>query len=200
MTQEGRRRRDRRITRAALQHPNMSAFTYLFGSSCNQSLITTCGLDHAAFRILFNRFAPLYNAYSPYSSSGHIRRLPNNSIGGRPRSMTALQCLALSLAWMRSRGAEHYLSLIFGVTGSVCSLFIRFGRRILVRVLANDTRAQICMPTDNEVDEFKMAFERKYEHLQNVYCVADGLKLLLEQSGDVTIQNRYYNGWQHDHY
>ena len=28
----------------------------------------------------------------------------------------------------------------------------------------------------------------------------DGLKLLLQQSGDVYIQKRFYNGWTHDHY
>jgi hypothetical protein len=28
----------------------------------------------------------------------------------------------------------------------------------------------------------------------------DGLKLLLQQSGDLKIQRRYYNGWTHDHY
>jgi hypothetical protein len=28
----------------------------------------------------------------------------------------------------------------------------------------------------------------------------DGLKLTLEQSGDALIQERFYNGWTHDHY
>jgi hypothetical protein len=36
--------------------------------------------------------------------------------------------------------------------------------------------------------------------LRNVWAVADGLKLYLEQAGDVVIQNIFYNGWQHDHY
>ena len=28
----------------------------------------------------------------------------------------------------------------------------------------------------------------------------DGLKLYLEQASDCVVQNRYYNGWTHDHY
>ncbi len=28
----------------------------------------------------------------------------------------------------------------------------------------------------------------------------DGLKLMLEQSGDALIQEQFYNGWMHDHY
>jgi hypothetical protein len=28
----------------------------------------------------------------------------------------------------------------------------------------------------------------------------DGLKLMLEQSGDAVIQEEYYNGWTHNHY
>ncbi len=28
----------------------------------------------------------------------------------------------------------------------------------------------------------------------------DGLKLMLEQSGDAIIQEKFYNGWMHNHY
>ena len=35
--------------------------------------------------------------------------------------------------------------------------------------------------------------------LKDLYCVPDGLKLYLEQSGDYIIQNMFYNGWKHDH-
>lgn len=92
------------------------------------------------------------------------------------------------------------LSLLFGVTGSVCSLFLRFGRRILLRVLSKDKRAKIQMPTDTEIQQFKSAFSTKYSMLEDVYAVADGLNLRLEQSGDCVIQNMFYNGWTHDHY
>lgn len=40
----------------AIQALSMSAFTTVFGSGCNQSLITLCGLDHYLFRILLGLF------------------------------------------------------------------------------------------------------------------------------------------------
>ncbi len=36
--------------------------------------------------------------------------------------------------------------------------------------------------------------------LTDVFAVANGLKLLLEQCGNTVIQNMLYNGWTHDHY
>lgn len=56
------------------------------------------------------------------------------------------------------------------------------------------------MPTETEVQAFKDAFKQKYHTLEEVYSVADGLKLLLEQSQDFVVQNMFYNGWTHDHY
>jgi len=35
--------------------------------------------------------------------------------------------------------------------------------------------------------------------LHDACTVADGLKLAFERSGDVIIQNMYYNGWMHSH-
>ena len=36
--------------------------------------------------------------------------------------------------------------------------------------------------------------------LKDVFCVADGLKLYLEQSGSYFVQNMFYIGWTQDHY
>ncbi len=34
----------------------------------------------------------------------------------------------------------------------------------------------------------------------DIWCTMDGLKLMLEQSGNALIQEQFYNGWMHDHY
>jgi len=114
--------------------------------------------------------------------------------------MNAEQSLGLYLMWLRSRGAESFLCLIFGVTASVCSLFIRFSRRILIKLLSSDARAAIVMPNDNDIATMQAAFQERHPALSDGYGVADGLKLLLQQSGNIIIQNRFYNGWTHDHY
>lgn len=197
---EARRRRDRRIRRRALQSPSMSTFAVLLGSGCDQSLITLTGFDHRAFNYLLERFTPLYNNHTPYSSDEQIRILSAFNQSGRPRSLSAAHCLGLVLTWNRTRGAEFVLCMLFGITRSVCSLFLRFGRRILLKALKRDPLARIRMPTEDELVELKGSIAAKYSMLHDVYCVADGLKLYLEQAGDDVIQNMFYNGWTHDHY
>lgn len=56
------------------------------------------------------------------------------------------------------------------------------------------------MPSKQEVVEFMAAFEQRHSVLKDVYCVSDGLKILLHQSGDTAIQNDFYNVRTHDHY
>ena len=92
------------------------------------------------------------------------------------------------------------LCIVFGIKASVCSLFLRFGRRLVLRALRNDENAEIRIPTGPEVKTFQQAFAAQHSTLEDVCSVADGLKLRLEQSSDGMIQNIFYNGWTHDHY
>lgn len=197
------RRRDRRVTRRALPSPSMAPFHVLLMSTCDQSLITVTGVDHATFVYLLNKFSPLYDRYTPYSTSGGMKLL-RTEMGekrlGRPRSLNATMCLGLLLAWHRSRGSMFSLCMLFGCTASVCSLFIRFARRLFVVMLKDDDDAKIRMPSNAEFETFKQAIGSKYHQLSDVYCTADGLKLYLEQSGDAIVQNMFYNGWKADHY
>ena len=59
------------------------------------------------------------------------------------------------------RGAEFVLCLFFGITGSVCSLFLRFGRRILLKALANHPLAAIRMPSHDDVMQYQQAFKAR---------------------------------------
>lgn len=56
------------------------------------------------------------------------------------------------------------------------------------------------MPTASEFEAFKMYFKARHPEFHDVYCVADGMKLLFGKSDNVVIQNRFYSGWTHDHY
>lgn len=67
-TNHAQRRRDRQVTRRALQNPSMSLLTVLFNSICEKSLITITGLDHTYFVYLLQCFEQLYNQLTPYSS------------------------------------------------------------------------------------------------------------------------------------
>lgn len=73
LTSEGRRRRDHRVPRIALQSPSMAAFATLFELGSDQALITVTDIDHIAFRYLLRPFQELYYKHTPYHPSGQIR-------------------------------------------------------------------------------------------------------------------------------
>lgn len=81
------------------------------------------------------------------------------------------------------------LCLLFGPKSSVCSLFIRFARRMSSRVLSTDDFAKIRMTSESEMNIYTRAFASKYFSLIYVYAVADGLEIYLEQGGDCLISS-----------
>jgi len=90
--------------------------------------------------------------------------------------------------------------MLFGVSSSPLSLWLRFGRRVINKVLHNHPDARVRFPDDTTIQMWKDAIVAKYDALTNVYVAVDGLKLYLQQAGDDRIQNYFYNGWQCDHY
>ena len=133
---EDRRKRSGKIRRGSLHEVGNSSFCRLFASQQDDALITMCGFDHASFSSLLVEFEPLFHQYSPFYSDteGKIwkKRTPSR---GRPRLVTPTIGLGLVLTWTRTRGSNMVLQLIFGMTPSVLSIWLRFGRRILVMVL-----------------------------------------------------------------
>lgn len=122
---EGRRRRDRRIRRVALQYSNMSSWVTLFGSWSDQAPITLTGLDHTSFRYFLNIFRSLYDNLTPHSKSSAIVKKSTAS-SGRKRIMASCYCMGLVLSWYRKRRFMSVLCMIFGIKNSVCAIFIIF--------------------------------------------------------------------------
>lgn len=192
--------RDRRIPRIALQNPSDSAWRTLLSAGSNQALITLTGLNFETFDWLLERFRPLYEEYSPFiDPNGKIVRIRFQG-RGRKRLIDAQDCLGLVLAWTRTRGSNMVLQMIFGMTGTPVSMYLRYARRLLIRILANEPDSAIRIPSHDTIREYQAAIRAKHEALDGVWCTMDGLKLYLQQSGDSTIQNNFYNGWTHDHY
>ena len=96
---------------------------------------------------------------------------------GRAPEEKAEMCLGLTLAWTRTRGAHWLLSMIFGMTANTVSVWLRFGIRLLVHILKHHEDAAVKLPTNEKIQEYKNAIQRKYPALNNCYAVCDGLKL-----------------------
>ena len=72
--------------------------------------------------------------------------------------------------------------------------------RILVAILKVDPKSEVWMPDAAEIALLLEAIAAKHSLLVDCYCMVDGLKLYLRQSGDSVIQSRFYNGWKHNHF
>ena len=138
-----------------------------------------------------------YDNISPHRPSGLMKV---KKVSGRRRLLTSLDCLGLCLSWTRTRGGMFVLSMIFGMTSSSVSEYVRFGRRILIQVLKGRTDAMVRIPSNEQIENYKNVIKSMFPSLKNVWMAMDGLKLYLEQSSCCVIQNRFYNGWTHDHY
>lgn len=162
-------------------------------------MITLTGFDFVSFEYLCNLFAPFYNDFSPWTDSeGYIVRKKTKR--GRPRLLSAEDCLGLVLAWTRTRGSLMALQLIFGMTMTPVGKYIQFARRILVRVLKTNDIAKITMPTVEKLEEYRTMIAERHPALPDVWGTMDGLKVTIEAAGDYITQSRFYNGWKCDHF
>ena len=165
----------------------------------DQALITMTDLDFATFDWLADKFAVLFDMYTPWNqTTGDIVTL---QLQTRGRSITASDCLGLSLMWTRTRGSTTSLQIIFGLTQIPVSVYLCFGRCILISVLSSEPDARIRVPDIETLQEHMASVHHRHPLLENVWCTMDGLKFLyLQEAGSTTVENAYYNGWKCDHY
>ena len=114
--------------------------------------------------------------------------------------MSAADCLGLNLACTRLRGSTAVMQMVFGMSGTSVSMYLRFGRRLLISILKSHTDAALVIPSSEKIKEYQAVIEERHPKLKGVWCSMDGLKLYLEQASDNIIQNMFYNGWTHHHY
>ncbi len=72
--------------------------------------------------------------------------------------------------------------------------------RIIVETFRHDPLARVSIPLAEEIESFKAAFAEQHPLLNDCWATMDGLKLYLQTAGNTNIQERFYNGWTHDHY
>ena len=114
--------------------------------------------------------------------------------------VTCSPCLGLVLAWFRFRGSEFILQGWFGFTGSQLNVWLRFGRRMLLKAIGKLEECRVKFPSDERISFLKEAVVARHKTLKNVFCVADGLKIHFESCHGLSEQSMYYNGGQHGYY
>ena len=200
LTDGERNERTRSMPRSSLLLPVHSPWNATYRSRSDRALITLTGLNFAAFDKLLNEFSAYFNSYTPYGKGGTIRLLRPTERRGRRRIVTNHACLGLVLMWCRTTCPYWVLSATFGIVGSTCSDWLRFGKRILVHVLASRQDSIVKLPDPTKLQQCMAAIEAKHPALKNVAYTGDGLKILLQKAGDEQTQEAFYNGWKSGHY
>jgi DDE superfamily endonuclease len=204
LTIEGKRRRERKLPRCALPNPTESPWQKVFESKDDGSLITVTGFDFTAFNALVAVFRPFFEGYTPWTGKQDgltfKQVVVNEKYKGKARLITAESCLGLVLAWYRFRGPEYILQGWFGFTGCHTNVWLRFGRRMLLKSLISHPLAKVEMPNAANIEKLKAIVHARHSVLEDVYCTCDGLKLHFQKQSGLDEQSMFYNGWVHGHY
>jgi hypothetical protein len=156
------------------------------------------GFNCESFSQILQKFAPIFSVHTPFDKSGMIVEIKDAH--GQKREVQPEDFLRLVLVWTCTRGLLNVLQLVFGLTFTNLSVYLRFGIRLLAETFSNDLLARVAIPFVDEIESFKVAFAVRHPLLNDCWATMDDLKLYLQQAGSGEIQECFYNGWMHDHY
>jgi hypothetical protein len=181
---------------------SQSTFMHLFNGGQGDALITMTGFDHANLNVLLQHYSPLYHQYTPHVASGcNIQPLPvRNNLRGCIRTISPVIALTLVLVWTWTRGSYAALQVIFGMTASNISKWLRFSKRVLLLAMLQMEEAKTKMSTIQQARVFKEVIRGKYPSLVHCWGALDGVKIGIQKPSDDMKQSHFYNGWTHDHY
>ena len=67
-------------------------------------------------------------------------------------------CLGLALVWTHTRGPLNVLQLVFGLTYTNLSVYLRFGIRLIGETFRDDPLVSVSIPSAEKIETFKAAF------------------------------------------
>jgi hypothetical protein len=158
------------------------------------------GFDKEGFRQLNDLLMPGYHRYILYSAGTGLFRLAyktNNR--GKPRVVPCEMMTALVLVFLRTKGHLKHIQPLCGYCLTAVSDWIKFA---LVVICQDLERHPDCafqkFPTAQEREIMQSAVRAKYDFLAGTFAFMDGCKLGIQKPPQDE-QERWYNGWLHDH-
>jgi hypothetical protein len=88
---------------------------------------------------------------------------------------------------MHTRGL-NVLQLVFGLTYSNLSAYLRFGIGLIAKTFRHNPLARVSIPLAEEIEMFKAAFAEQHLLLTDCWVTMDCLKLYLQTAGKAYIQ------------
>jgi hypothetical protein len=101
------------------------------------------GFDCKTFDKILDKFGPMLSSHMPFDQSNFI--VPFKYVSGWKRTVQPEDCLGLVLVWMQTRGSLSVLQLVFGLTYTNLSVYLRFGIHLLVETFHDDPLARVSL-------------------------------------------------------
>ena len=89
---------------------------------------------------------------------------------------------------------------MFGLTSSPMYKWLNFGKKVLIASIQDDDDSKVRCPTVIGIRAYQLAIINKYSMVSEAYEALDGLKLSIQEAGNDSDQNMFFNGWTHCHY
>jgi hypothetical protein len=122
--------RYRKISCCALIPLALSPWQQLLKLRNNQAYITMMGFDCKSFDKILENFGPMFSSHTPFNESGFFVLF--KYVSGWKRDVQPEDYLGLVLVWMQTRGALNVLQLVFGLTYTNLSVYLRFSISFLI--------------------------------------------------------------------
>ncbi|KAG2747612.1 hypothetical protein P692DRAFT_201840533 [Suillus brevipes Sb2] len=161
----------------------------LYRSQNDRAFITTMGIDVDTFASLL--------------TSGFAQRWYETP-GGDPRiergSLDAVGALGLVLHYLSSTMHAVSLQQIFAIIPSTVTRYLHFGLNLLLLSLRTIRDATIRWLEGPEFACCSALVVARHSRLAGAFSSIDGLKLPVQTSDDVDIENATFNGWLSEHF
>jgi hypothetical protein len=126
------------------------------------------------------------------------------SVHGNPRihqrSLDAAGVLGLVLHYLSSTMHAISLQQIFAIIPSTVTRYLKFGLKLLLCTLRTLTDAKIQWPEGLDFERCSALVVARHRRLKGAFGSIDGLKLPVQTSDDVDIENATFNGWLSEHF
>jgi len=181
LMQYNRARERSRLTRSAILAPAASPWRRLFLYGDENSFLTMTGFNRETFKLLVQLVPPRH-------SRGR----------GRPTMLGPEDRVGVLLFFLGSSMNMNELSLIFGITPSVCSEVITYMLTTVVSILEHVQEAAVKFPTIEKMQEYAGLVSARDPMVTDVIGFMDGLSLPVQCSSDELAQADNFNSYKQD--
>jgi len=175
------------LLRAAVVHPSLSPWRYLYDHGDDGSFLHLTGLTREAFIVLHDILFP------PEPPDEFGRRPP-----GRPKLLDNSSSVGLLLFYIGSTMTNKYLCLIFGIVPTQCTIYIQDMLLLATDKLCYHPLSSVRFPDAAKMEQFAAMINVREPLINDVIGFMDGVSLPTQCTSEENEQNAMYDGYTCD--